>query len=57
MSCGDAPVISVAHRLSSIANFDQVAVFAGGEVLEVGNPQQLLQEDSAFKQLYYASDM
>jgi ABC-type multidrug transport system fused ATPase/permease subunit len=47
----------VAHRVSSIANFDQVAVFAGGEVVEVGNPQQLLQEDSAFKQLYYASDM
>ncbi|CAG8303457.1 unnamed protein product [Penicillium salamii] len=38
----DCTVIMVAHRIHSLLDFDQVAVLAGGQLLEVGHPQELL---------------
>ena len=46
-------VIAVAHRLSTIANFDRVVVVDQGRVVEDGPPQQLLRNrGGAFRQLW-----
>jgi ABC-type transport system involved in Fe-S cluster assembly fused permease/ATPase subunit len=46
-------VISVAHRLETIAGFDFVGVMDGGKLVEYGDPQVLLQkEDSRFGELW-----
>lgn len=46
-------VIAIVHRLGAIADFDRVAVVAGGRVVEWDNPRALLKrEDSEFKRLW-----
>jgi ATP-binding cassette subfamily C (CFTR/MRP) protein 1 len=49
----DHTVISIAHRLDTIADYDLIAVLDEGNVIEVGAPSDLLaQTSSAFRQLY-----
>jgi ATP-binding cassette subfamily B protein len=46
-------VIAIAHRLSSLDNYDRIAVLARGQVIEEGPPGELLRRpDSAFNRLY-----
>lgn len=46
-------VISVAHRLNTIIDFDRVAVLHAGSIVECDKPQTLLtREGSRFKELY-----
>ncbi|KAJ5165606.1 uncharacterized protein N7500_007436 [Penicillium coprophilum] len=45
-------VISIAHRLDSIIDFDRIAVLGDGQLLEFDTPQTLLNERSAFWDLY-----
>ncbi|WP_371262791.1 ABC transporter ATP-binding protein [Sphingomonas sp. OV641] len=46
-------VIAVAHRLSTVANFDRVVVLSEGRIIEDGPPQQLLRRPGgAFRQLW-----
>jgi len=42
----------VAHRLSTIKNADQIAVIAGGKIIEKGNHDALIQEDGIYRKLY-----
>ncbi len=43
----------IAHRLSTIVNSDKIVVMDGGEILEVGNHETLLQKpDGRYKELY-----
>lgn len=43
-------IIFIAHRLSTVMIADMVAVMKDGEIVEVGNPQELMKdENSAFK--------
>jgi ABC-type multidrug transport system fused ATPase/permease subunit len=52
----EATVISVAHRLDTILDFDRIVVLDQGRIVEDGNPQELLaQPSTAFKALYLAS--
>ena len=44
-------VISIAHRLDTIADFDRVVVMERGCVVEVGDPKELLASASRFKAL------
>jgi ABC-type multidrug transport system fused ATPase/permease subunit len=37
-------IIMIAHRLSSLLDFDCVAVFDAGSVVEVGKPSELLKD-------------
>jgi ABC-type multidrug transport system fused ATPase/permease subunit len=50
-----ATVISIAHRLNTVATFDKIAVLGDGELLEFDTPQQLLSRDSEFTRLVEAS--
>ncbi|KIY47688.1 P-loop containing nucleoside triphosphate hydrolase protein [Fistulina hepatica ATCC 64428] len=46
-------VIAVAHRISTIVDYDEVIVLSGGRVLESGRPDVLLQNPSShFTSLY-----
>lgn len=46
-------VIAIAHRLETIRDFDRVLVLDSGRIVEVGNPDDLLQvEDGHFKRLW-----
>lgn len=52
----DYTVIMIAHRLSSLVDFDRVVVLDGGRLVEFGNPTELLREGSGhFARLYGSS--
>jgi subfamily B ATP-binding cassette protein MsbA len=42
----------VAHRLSTIKNADKIIVMERGNVMEVGNHQQLIEQNGVYKMLY-----
>lgn len=50
-SFADCTVIMVAHRIHTLLDFDQVAVLNGGQVLEVGHPQELVSKSGEFAKL------
>jgi len=45
-SFGGATIISVAHRLDTIIDYDMILVLGNGRILEYGNPHHLLSESS-----------
>lgn len=45
-------VISVAHRLNTILDFDRIAVLRDGGLVECDSPAALLSRPSVFKELY-----
>ena len=48
-------ILSVAHKLDTILDFDQVIVMDTGRVVETGEPYVLLEnEASRFAKLYYS---
>ncbi|KAF5649387.1 canalicular multispecific organic anion transporter 1 [Fusarium sp. NRRL 52700] len=49
----DRTVISIAHRLQQIADFDVILVFSQGQLVEHGSPEDLLSRDaSLFQELF-----
>jgi ATP-binding cassette subfamily C (CFTR/MRP) protein 1 len=49
----DRTIITVAHRLETILDYDQVIVVDGGAVMETGRPRELLKvESSRFGKMY-----
>jgi ATP-binding cassette, subfamily C (CFTR/MRP), member 1 len=48
----DHTIITVAHRLETIAESDRVVVLEKGRIVEFENPKTLLNRDSVFKRLY-----
>ncbi len=51
----DHTVISIAHRLETIADFDRVVVLDQGCVVENGPPEELLAVGGRFKELWDVS--
>lgn len=48
-------IITIAHRLDSLLDFDTIAVMDKGELIEIGNPRALLgSKKTAFFKLYYS---
>jgi len=46
-------VISIVHRLETIAGFDRVVVFEKGCIVEVGEPQELMKKaNGRFRELW-----
>ena len=43
----DCTIIAVAHRLQTIRNFDKIAVFENGKIVEYGEPDALLMDESS----------
>jgi ATP-binding cassette, subfamily B, bacterial len=48
-------VIAIAHRLSSIKDFDRILVFEGGQIVEQGTFKELLKNGLYFTDLYKKS--
>lgn len=49
----DRTVITIAHRLDTVLDYDKIIVLEGGRVVEIGSPSNLLnQSDSVFGYLY-----
>lgn len=48
----DKTVITIAHRLNSIAGFDRIILFREGKIVGQGTFEELLHTDSYFKELY-----
>ena len=50
----DSTVLSIAHRIESVMNFDRIMVFDEGELKEFDKPSQLIKKkNSLFFKLYY----
>jgi subfamily B ATP-binding cassette protein MsbA len=45
-------VFLIAHRLSSVWLADKIAVIEGGELIQLGNHQQLMAADGIYRRLY-----
>jgi ATP-binding cassette subfamily C (CFTR/MRP) protein 4 len=43
-----ATIISVAHRLDTVIDYDKILVLGSGHVLEYGSPHELIQKGGAF---------
>ncbi|MCS6870265.1 MAG: thiol reductant ABC exporter subunit CydD [Anaerolineae bacterium] len=54
--CEGRTALIIAHRLSTVAQADQVVVLSGGRVVESGTPRALLQRDSAYRALVMAAN-
>jgi subfamily B ATP-binding cassette protein MsbA len=51
----DKTVIAVAHRLSTIQNYDRILVMKDGEVIQSGTHLELMASDGEYKKLYELS--
>ena len=47
----DRTVITIAHRLNTVAEYDKIVVFDAGTIQESGHPFELLQTQSAFREM------
>ena len=48
----DRTTLIIAHRLSAVKQADRVYVFDGGQIIEEGQHEELLQSDGLYKRLY-----
>jgi ATP-binding cassette, subfamily B, bacterial len=44
-------VIAIAHRLSTVRNFDRIVVLQAGRVIQDGHPDQLMRREGIYQQL------
>ena len=51
----DCTVITIAHRIKTIINYDKILVLSNGEIVEYDTPQNLLDKKGLFYQLYKES--
>lgn len=49
---GEQTIVTVTHRLSSVVHADQIVVFDGGRVVEVGTHDELLRREGVYKQMW-----
>ncbi len=51
----EVTVISVAHHIETLMDFDRVLVVDNGQIIEEGAPRRLLDQETVFKSLYESS--
>ena len=44
-------VITIAHRLNTIADYDKVMVMKKGKIVEIGSPHYLIQQNGVFTEM------
>ena len=44
-------VVAIAHRLSTVRNFDRIVVLQDGEVVQDGAPDQLMRREGLYRRL------
>ena len=44
-------VITIAHRLNTIADYDKVIVMSGGRIVEIGSPHELIERNGMFTEM------
>jgi ATP-binding cassette subfamily B protein len=44
-------VIAIAHRLATLRNFDRVVMLQGGQIIEDGPPDRLMQGKGPYREL------
>ena len=54
---GHKTVIAVAHRLSTIQNYDRIVVMKDGRKIEEGTHQELITNEKEYKKLYELSQV
>ena len=47
----DATVLTIAHRISTIIDYDMIIVMDQGKIIELGEPSTLLEQEGAFWRL------
>ena len=47
----DRTVIAIAHRLSTVRNFDRIVVLQTGRIVQDGAPDNLVLRDGLFREL------
>ena len=53
----DSTVITIAHRIKTIINYDKIIVLKNGEIVELDSPKNLLIKKGLFYQLYKESTL
>lgn len=51
----EATVLTIAHRLTTIADYDKVAVIDKGKIVEFGHPFELIEQKGIFKEMVMSS--
>ena len=44
-------VITIAHRLNTIADYDKIIVMSKGKVAEIGSPHELIEREGMFAEM------
>jgi ATP-binding cassette subfamily B protein len=52
LMCGRT-VIAIAHRLSTVRNFDRIIVLQAGQVIQDGPPDHLMRQEGVYRSLIY----
>ena len=47
----DSTIITIAHRLSTVADYDKIVVLSNGEIVEMGSPYELLIKEGMFREM------
>lgn len=53
----NSTLIVVAHRLSTVIDFDKIVVLEGGRVVEFGTPNELWEKGGAFRGMCNSSKL
>ena len=54
----NSTIITIAHRIKTIINYDKILVLKNGEKIEFDSPQELItRKDSLFYELYKKSNI
>ena len=47
----ETTVITIAHRLNTIADYDKIIVMDRGRIIEIGSPHELISKDGLFAEM------